>query len=109
MRPAQADRLLTMRVPFDQLLTALHRAMLHLGLSDEPEPGGVSRALRCAMLFAETTRDGVYSHGLNRFSRFAAMVRNGIVDPAAKPSRTGGFGCIERWDGHRGPGNQHRD
>jgi 3-dehydro-L-gulonate 2-dehydrogenase len=63
------------------------------------------RAEVCARLFGETTCDGVYSHGVNRFARFVAMVRNGSVDPAAEPRAEVRFGAMERWDGQRGPGN----
>jgi 3-dehydro-L-gulonate 2-dehydrogenase len=63
------------------------------------------RAGLCARLFAETTFDGVYSHGVNRFPRFVVMVRNGSVDAAAEPVCTASFGGLERWDGRRGPGN----
>lgn len=87
-----------LRVPYADLYSALHKAMKQLGLQGD-------RAELCARLFAETTRDGVYTHGLNRFPRFAAMVRNGSIDVAAEPERIAGFGGIERWDGHRGPGN----
>jgi 3-dehydro-L-gulonate 2-dehydrogenase len=87
-----------LRVQYPALYAALHKAMLALGLQGE-------RAALSARLFAETTRDGVYTHGLNRFPRFAEMVRNGSIDVNAEPTRTTGFGCIERWDGHRGPGN----
>jgi 3-dehydro-L-gulonate 2-dehydrogenase len=87
-----------LRVPYDDLLAALHRAMQRLGMADD-------RALLCARLFAETTRDGVYTHGLNRFPRFAASVANGSVDVNAEPTRTAGMGAIERWDGHLGVGN----
>lgn len=59
----------------------------------------------CARLFAETTCDGVYSHGLHRFPRFVATIRNGCVDPAAEPRAVARFGALERWDGQRGPGN----
>ena len=59
----------------------------------------------CARLFAETTRDGVYTHGINRFPRFVATIRNGSVDVKAEAKRVGGFGALERWDGQRGPGN----
>jgi 3-dehydro-L-gulonate 2-dehydrogenase len=72
--------------------------MQRLGLVEE-------RAALCARLFAETTRDGVYTHGLNRFPRFAAMVENGSVDVHAEATRTAGVGSLERWDGHRGVGN----
>jgi 3-dehydro-L-gulonate 2-dehydrogenase len=87
-----------LRVPFDDLLAALNRAMLRLGLEGD-------RAARCARLFAETTRDGVYTHGLNRFPRFAVSVANGSVNVHAEPTRTAGIGAIERWDGQRGVGN----
>ena len=88
----------TLRVPFDDLVSALHRATLALGL---PDP----QATLSARLFAETTRDGVYTHGLNRFARFAAMIANGSVRPAATPSLIAGAGAIERWSGNLGPGN----
>lgn len=87
-----------LRVSFDDLYAALQKAMLRLGLSED-------RAALSARLFAETTRDGVYTHGLNRFPRFAAMVENGCVDVSAEPTRTAAFGAVERWDGHRGVGN----
>ena len=47
------------------------------------------RAQTCARLFAETTRDGVYTHGINRFPRFVGTIRNGCVDPAAEARRVG--------------------
>jgi len=72
--------------------------MRRLGLSPD-------RAHLCAQLFAETTRDGVYSHGLNRFPRFRTMVENGSINVNATPTLTRAFGSIERWDGHRGIGN----
>ena len=59
-----------LRVPFNDLYEALRKAMLELGLSED-------RAALCARLTAETTRDGHYTHGLNRFSRFQAQVRGG--------------------------------
>src|SRR5579871_346397 len=65
----------------------------------------VERAQASAHLFAETTRDGVYSHGVNRFPRFVATIRNGSVDPEAEPRCLAQFGALERWDGQRGPGN----
>jgi len=72
--------------------------MQRLGMVEE-------RAGLCARLFAETTRDGVYTHGLNRFPRFAATVENGSVDVHGVAFRTAGAGSLERWDGHRGVGN----
>jgi 3-dehydro-L-gulonate 2-dehydrogenase len=99
------------RIAYSDLYDVLVRACEHLGLRDE-------RAALCARLFAETTRDGVYTHGVNRFPRFAETVRNGSIDVTAVPVRVTGsqasgtsvsqatvFQAIERWDGHLGPGN----
>lgn len=87
-----------LRVPYDDLLAALERAILRLGLRGD-------RAAQCARLFAETTRDGVYTHGLNRFPRFAESIANGSVDVDAEPTKIAGLGAIERWNGSRGVGN----
>ena len=87
-----------LRVPYDDLLAALERAMLRLGLEGD-------RAAQSARLFAETTRDAVYTHGLNRFPRFAESIANGSVNVTAEPTRIAGLGGIERWDGNRGVGN----
>jgi 3-dehydro-L-gulonate 2-dehydrogenase len=86
------------RIPFDEVRDILAAALSKLGFSDP-------RASLCARLFAETTGDGVYTHGVNRFPRFIAMVRNGSVDAAAEPHVVSSFGALERWDGERGPGN----
>jgi 3-dehydro-L-gulonate 2-dehydrogenase len=86
------------RVPYPDLYDALRRGMEHLGFRGE-------RAELCARLFAETTRDGVYTHGLNRFPRFSTMVRNGSVDVNAQADHVAGSAALERWDGHRGCGN----
>jgi 3-dehydro-L-gulonate 2-dehydrogenase len=87
-----------MRVPFAELHDTLRRALLTTGMEAD-------RADLSARLFAEASRDGVSSHGLNRFPRFMRGVARGIVDVRAHPIRTGGHGALERWDGHQGPGN----
>jgi 3-dehydro-L-gulonate 2-dehydrogenase len=86
------------RVPFDEVHIHLTAHLIKLGFTQ-------ARAELSARLFAETTRDGVYSHGVNRFPRFVAMIRNGSIDPAAEPRAVSKFGALERWDGQRGPGN----
>ncbi len=87
-----------LRIPFTDVLARLAAILESLGFSP-------ARAQVCARLFAETTCDGVYSHGINRFPRFVATIRNGSVHPAAEPVCTACFGAIERWDGRLGPGN----
>ncbi len=87
-----------MLIPFDQLRTTLELALVNLGLPGE-------RAALSARLIAETDLDGVSTHGIARFSRFADMVRAGHIDPRATPNRTASFGALERWTGNLGPGN----
>lgn len=86
------------RVPFSELLQTLAQILERKGFTP-------TRATECARLFAETTRDGVYSHGVNRFLRFLTMIDNGTVDIHGQPQLVLGAGALERWDGHRGPGN----
>lgn len=87
-----------MRVPYQELHDTLRRVLDAMGF--EPE-----RAELCARLFADANRDGVASHGLNRFPRFIRTIRNGVVDVHARPVRMAEYGAWERWDGRGGPGN----
>ena len=87
-----------MRVPFDELHDTLHRALVAAGMA-------AGRADLSARLFAEASRDGVATHGLNRFPRFMRMVNRGVVDVRARPHLVTAHGAVERWDGARGPGN----
>ncbi len=87
-----------LRVPYSDLCAALERGLRHLGL-------GGDRGALCARLFAETTCDGVYTHGLNRFPRFAEQIRNGSILVDATPRCLASAGALERWDGNLGPGN----
>ncbi|MEL6944718.1 MAG: 3-dehydro-L-gulonate 2-dehydrogenase, partial [Bacteroidota bacterium] len=88
-----------LRIPFNEIHTELVRILLRYKFTEE-------RADLCARLFAETTLDGVYSHGLNRFPRFIDYIQKAYVDVHALPQKVeGGFGAIEKWDGHLGVGN----
>jgi 3-dehydro-L-gulonate 2-dehydrogenase len=87
-----------MRVPFQQLHDTLRGVLENRGMQPP-------RADLCARLFAETSRDGVYSHGLNRFPRFIRMIDLGVIDVSAEAACVAAHRAIERWDGHRGPGN----
>ena len=86
------------RIPFEEVQETLAAVLRSMGFAEK-------RAVLCARMFAEATCDGVYTHGVVRFPRFIAMVRNGSVDPDAEAECVARFGALERWDGRRGPGN----
>src|SRR5207248_6999596 len=86
------------RVPYHELIDVLARILMKVGFTGD-------RARRAAGLFADASRDGVYSHGVNRFLRFLRALRSGIVDPQATPVLMSPFGALERWDGRLGPGS----
>lgn len=62
------------------------------------------RALGCAKVFTESSIDGIYTHGVNRFPRFVQYIKEGYVKPGAIPSLENKFGSIEQWNGNLGPG-----
>jgi len=86
-----------LRVSFYELCDTIHRGLKTTGLDEE-------RARLCARLIAESTCDGVPSHGLNLFPRLITMIRSGVVDVRARAGRVSAHGAIERWDGRRGVG-----
>jgi len=86
------------RVPYQEICDALSQVLSKLGFSPE-------RARLCAQLVADTSRDGVYSHGLDRFPRFVRGIRKGLVDVHATPKLVSSHGVLERWNGNRGAGN----
>lgn len=62
------------------------------------------KAQQCAEIFTNNSIDGVYTHGVNRFPRFAKYVRDGIVKIDATPTLTNAMGALEQWNGNFGPG-----
>ena len=86
-----------MYVHFEQLKDQFNSVLLKLGFTK-------ARAELCARVFAENSRDGVYSHGVNRFPVFVRYVRDGLINIDAEPEKTGQNGVMEFWDGHLAPG-----
>lgn len=87
-----------MRIPYERMHSEFVRVLKKYGFEEE-------RAQLCATLFAQTSLDGVYTHGLNRFPRFISNIQSGIVHVDARPECVEKLGVIERWDGHQGVGN----
>lgn len=64
----------------------------------------IEEAKVCAAIFTDSSVDGVYTHGVNRFPRFIEYIRKGYVKVHNKPLLKSKSGSMEQWDGQLGPG-----
>lgn len=85
-----------MRVSYDTMYQEFVRVLLKRGFTKE-------KAELSAKLYADASRDGVYTHGLNRFPKFMTSIDKGCVNIQAEPVLKESFGFFERYDGHRDP------
>lgn len=85
------------RIPYEEMVAQFQRVLEKKGLA-----GGDARD--AAVIFAQNSLAGVYSHGLNRFPRVVSYLEMGAIDPAARATCAYAAGAVERWDGHRGFG-----
>ena len=85
------------RIPFETVHAEFRRVLESVGFTE-------AKADRTAQLFAENTRDGVYSHGLNRFAGFVRGCQNGKVRLDVEAECVHRMGVIEQWDGKTGIG-----
>ena len=86
-----------MRVQYDVMVQEFARVLEKKGFTHED-------AENAAIIFAQNSLAGVYSHGLNRFPRVVSYLEKGEIDPNARATCEMKMGAIERWDGHRGFG-----
>ncbi|MEO3404222.1 3-dehydro-L-gulonate 2-dehydrogenase [Mucilaginibacter sp. CAU 1740] len=86
-----------MRVPFEKLKAEFKKVLFAINFTDD-------RADQIAAIFAENSRDGVYTHGLSRFPVFVDFVKQGLINVDALPTQINGIGALEQWDGNLGPG-----
>jgi 3-dehydro-L-gulonate 2-dehydrogenase len=86
-----------MRIPFDEMVQTIQKAFELAGLNSE-------KAIKCAKIHAESSRDGVYSHGLNRVSRFIDYIHQGWIQLEAEPNLELNLGAIEIYNGNLAPG-----
>ena len=86
-----------LKVPADEMQELFTRILLKYGFTN-------LRALECASIFTDSSLDGIYTHGVNRFPRFIQYVKEGYVDPNATQSLENKFGGIQQWNGNLGPG-----
>lgn len=87
-----------MRISYEEMKKEFVRILLKKGFEKE-------RAETAAEIFADTSLDGVYSHGYQRFPRVIEYIEKGYIDVHARPEKITAIGGTERWDGHLGMGN----
>jgi 3-dehydro-L-gulonate 2-dehydrogenase len=87
----------TVTIPAQEMQQCFTDILLQLGFDNK-------KAQQCAEIFTNNSIDGVYTHGVNRFPRFAKYVSEGIVDTSAEPGLISAMGALEQWDGNLGPG-----
>lgn len=87
-----------MRISYDDMLKKFKDILVKKGFPEED-------AYQSAKIFTDNSLDGVYSHGVNRFSRVIDYIDKGHIKVGVKPEKVEGFGGYERWDGRQGMGN----
>ena len=85
------------RVSFEEMHATIRRAFILAGMNED-------KADRCARIHTETSRDGVYSHGLNRVERSVDYLNKKWVDADGEPTLVTALGAMEIYDGNLGPG-----
>lgn len=86
-----------MKIPFENLRSEFLRVLLKLNMPS-------AKAEQCATIFAENSRDGVYTHGLNRFPVFVDLIKQGLIKIDAEPVLENHLGMIEQWNGNYAAG-----
>jgi len=84
-------------IPFKELKEMLLGILKKHGFSE-------IKAKKLAEVFSRSSLDGIYSHGVNRFSRFIHTVKMGYVEKDQEPTLIYSFGVMEQWNGNRAPG-----
>jgi 3-dehydro-L-gulonate 2-dehydrogenase len=84
-------------IPFEQMMLEFNRVLLKYYFIPE-------KAKILARVFAESSLDGVYTHGVNRFYGFIKYINEKCISVHADPEKRSSFGSIEQWNGNLGPG-----
>ena len=92
----------TIRIPLEALVAEYVRVLEKIGMPPD-------RAALVAKLIGDNQKDGVYSHGLNRFNNFLTSMSpdapGGVpIDVTASPELVSSFGVMEQYDGKMGVG-----
>jgi 3-dehydro-L-gulonate 2-dehydrogenase len=86
-----------MKIKYEELKQKFYAVLLKRGLAEKD-------ASDLAGIFADNSRDGVATHGTNRFPVFIDFIDKGFIKPDVKPETLLSLGAFERWDGNKGIG-----
>ena len=84
-------------VTLEQMKKEFNRILLKYHFTPE-------KADICAGIFTESSLDGIYTHGVNRFYGFIKYVNEKLIDVNAEPVMINKAGAVEQWNGNLGPG-----
>ncbi len=87
----------TVLIEAQEMKQVFYKVLLKEGFNEQ-------KALTCAEIFTESSVDGVYTHGVNRFPIFVEYVQKKYVDPQAEPVLKNAVGGLEQWNGNLGAG-----
>jgi len=85
------------RISFEEMKTTVKKAFTVAGMTED-------RAEICARIHTESSRDGVYSHGLNRVERFVDYIHKGWINVHTSPTLESNLGALEIYNGQLAPG-----
>lgn len=86
------------RISFSYLKDVIKKALVSKGYTGE-------KAEASAELFANSSLDGVYSHGLNRVPRLIDYIDKGFIKINEEPTLMESQILLERYNGNFGPGD----
>jgi 3-dehydro-L-gulonate 2-dehydrogenase len=87
----------TILITAEKMHQTFYQILLKNGFDEE-------KSLTCAETFTESSIDGVYTHGVNRFPIFIEYVQRKYINPRAEPVLKNTLGGLEQWNGNSGPG-----
>lgn len=86
-----------LRIPYQEMLQRFENILIRHGFPEKS-------ARQCALIFTNSSLDGIYTHGVNRFAKFIEDLLKGVIKVKAKPKKIASTAGIEQWNGNLGPG-----
>ena len=85
------------RIPYEEMESEFYKILIKHGFDS-------NKAKTCAEIFTANSIDGIYTHGVNRFTRFIKHADNKYINIGAEPKLKNSNGAVEQWDGNLGAG-----